>query len=275
MLTIGEFSNICRVSTKTLRYYEEIGLLLPQTINPENGYRYYNIDQLETMLFINRLKNYNFSLDEIKEILTSNNKEEVLYSALIKKKVETKEQLQRAEQTIIQMENDLNALKEGKSIMSYLDKIDIQLVEVSSMNLLFIRKKVHEFEFEETYKNCFGALFQKIKQNGLTILAPPMVLFHDSEFTSFGLDTEFAIPIEEIITETREFHPGLCLKTVLHGSYSNLPSVYTRQREWTEKEGYENTGPLYEIYISDPTYHFDENDLVTEIYYPVKKKSLK
>ena len=49
MLTIGEFSSICRVSTKTLRYYAEIGLILPEEINPENGYRYYSINQLETM----------------------------------------------------------------------------------------------------------------------------------------------------------------------------------------------------------------------------------
>ena len=53
MLSIGEFSNICKVSAKTLRYYAEIGLLLPEEINPENGYRYYAIGQLEDMLFIN------------------------------------------------------------------------------------------------------------------------------------------------------------------------------------------------------------------------------
>ena len=58
MLSIGEFSNICQVSTKTLRYYAEIGLILPDEINPENGYRYYSIEQLKRMLFINRLKSY-------------------------------------------------------------------------------------------------------------------------------------------------------------------------------------------------------------------------
>ena len=47
MLTIGEFSNICKVSTKTLRYYAEIGLIEPSEVNPENGYRYYAIEQLE------------------------------------------------------------------------------------------------------------------------------------------------------------------------------------------------------------------------------------
>ncbi len=48
MLSIGEFSKICEVSTKTLRYYSEIGLIYPDEINPENGYRsgrQYNLAQ--------------------------------------------------------------------------------------------------------------------------------------------------------------------------------------------------------------------------------------
>jgi len=69
LLSIGEFSKICEVSTKTLRYYDEIGLINPDEINPENGYRYYSIRQLKKMLFINRLKSYHFSLEEIKAIL--------------------------------------------------------------------------------------------------------------------------------------------------------------------------------------------------------------
>lgn len=69
MLSIGEFSNICKVSAKTLRYYAAIGLLEPSEVNPQNGYRYYAVEQLEKMLFINRLKAYSFSLDEIRAIL--------------------------------------------------------------------------------------------------------------------------------------------------------------------------------------------------------------
>ena len=80
MLSIGDFSKICNVSTKTLRYYAEIGLILPNEINNENGYRYYSIEQLETMLFIKRLKSYNFSLEQIKAILQSEQlKDEKLY----------------------------------------------------------------------------------------------------------------------------------------------------------------------------------------------------
>lgn len=274
MLSIGEFSNICKVSTKTLRYYAEIGLILPVEINPENGYRYYSVEQLETMLFINRLKSYNFSLEEIKTILKSEELlDEKLYLALTKKKKEIEKQVQEFKKTLDQLNNDISNLKQGKSIMSYLESIDVQLVEVPKMYLLSFRKMVHEYEFAEEYDNCFSKLFKKIQDDKLTILAPPMVLFHSEEFSLFGLDTEFAIPVKEYVTGTRDFYPGLCLKTVLYGSYSNLSSVYTKQREWAEKEGYECNNALYEVYVTDPSQVSKESELITEIYYPVKKKA--
>lgn len=273
MLSIGEFSNICKVSTKTLRYYAEIGLILPDEINSENGYRYYSIEQLETMLFINRLKSYKFSLEEIKTILESGeSQDEKLYLILIRKKKEIEKQVQEFEKTLGQLNNDISNLKQGKSIMSYLESIDVQLVEIPKMYLLSFRKMVHEYEFAEEYGNCFSKLFKKIQDDKLTILAPPMVLFHSAEFSPFGLDTEFAIPVKEYVTGTRDFYPGLCLKTVLYGSYSNLSSVYTKQHEWAEKEGYESSNALYEIYATDPSQVSKESELITEIYYPVKKK---
>ena len=42
--------------------------------------------------------------------------------------------------------------------MSYLDKIDVQLVEIPPMNLLNIRKMIQEDEFAEAYSNSFGLI---------------------------------------------------------------------------------------------------------------------
>lgn len=137
MLSIGEFSNICKVSTKTLRYYAEIGLLEPSEVNPENGYRYYSIEQLEKMLFINRLKEYSFSLDEIKAVLQSEEvQDDNLYLAFIHKKKEIEKQVYNYKQILTQLENDISAIQQGKSIMSYMEDIDVQLVEMPIMYLL-------------------------------------------------------------------------------------------------------------------------------------------
>lgn len=273
MLSIGEFSKICKVSTKTLRYYAEIGLLLPDEINPENGYRYYSIRQLEKMLFISHLKSYNFSLDHIKRILESEeSQEEELYLALNRKKKEIQNQVMESEKKLAQINKDILNMKQGKSIMSYLQTIDVQLVEVSEMYLLSIRKMVREYEMTKMYKECFSKLFRRIADDKLRILAPPMVLFHSDEFSPFGLDIEFAVPIKEYVIGTRDFHPGLCLKTVVYGCYSNLSSVYTKQCEWAEREGYECSNALYEVYVTDPSQVSKESELITEVYYPVKKK---
>lgn len=140
------------------------------------------------------------------------------------------------------------------------------------MYLVSVRKMVYKFEMEEQYACCFNSILRKIQHDKLTVNAPPMVLYHSDEFTPLGLDTEFAIPVEEFVTGTRDFRPGLCLKTTLHGRYSNLPSIYTKQCEWAEQNGYENNGPLYEVYITDLTQTSNEDELITEIYYPVKKK---
>ncbi len=156
MLSIGEFSNICRVSTKTLRYYAEIGLLLPSEVNPENGYRYYAIEQLETMLFINHLKAYHFSLDEIGDILKSDSLEEQLYTALSKKKQELEWQVQNTHNTLLQINTDMKALLQGKSIMSFMEDMDVTLVDVSMMYLLSSRKDVLKNDYETEYIKCFG-----------------------------------------------------------------------------------------------------------------------
>lgn len=273
MLSIGEFSTICKVSAKTLRYYAEIGLILPDEINPETGYRYYSIKQLKTMLFINRLKSYKFSLEEIKTILKAEEaQDEKLYLALAGKKQELEQQVQEFEKALDQLNSDISNLEQSKSIMSYLESIEVHLVEVPVMYLLSIRTMVQEDVFAEEYGNCFGKLFRKIADDKLTVLAPPMVLFHSAEFSPFGLDTEFAIPVKESVAGTRHFCPGLCLKTVLYGSYSDLSSVYTKQREWAEKEGYESNNALYEVYVTDPSQVSKESELITEVYYPVKRR---
>lgn len=65
MLSIGKMSQAAQVSINTLRYYDQIGLLKPTFIDEQNGYCYYNTEQLDVLIEISRLKRFNFSLEEI------------------------------------------------------------------------------------------------------------------------------------------------------------------------------------------------------------------
>ena len=65
MFKIGEFSHIARVSTRTLRYYDQIGLFTPALVDGQSGYRLYSADQLPSLNRILALRDMGFSLDEI------------------------------------------------------------------------------------------------------------------------------------------------------------------------------------------------------------------
>jgi DNA-binding transcriptional MerR regulator len=45
MFAIGEFARLAQVTVKTLRYYDEAGLLKPAHVDPDSGYRRYNVIQ--------------------------------------------------------------------------------------------------------------------------------------------------------------------------------------------------------------------------------------
>lgn len=70
-MQIKEFSLLTKVSVRTLHYYDEIGLLKPDEVDRENGYRYYGERAFEKMLEILFLRELGFPLKSIKEILSS------------------------------------------------------------------------------------------------------------------------------------------------------------------------------------------------------------
>ena len=72
LIKIGDFANLFNVSVKAIRYYEEIGVLIPGYVDIYSGYRYYNLENVITMQNIIALKNLGFSLEEIKTIKNVN-----------------------------------------------------------------------------------------------------------------------------------------------------------------------------------------------------------
>lgn len=274
MLSIGEFSKICGVSTKTLRYYAEIGLIHPEEVNPESGYRYYSIRQLKTMLLINRLKSYHFPLEEIKTMLEweQDQADEKLAAALQRKALELQQQIDAYTYTLRQLKSDASQLNQGIPMMAYLDGIDVQLVETPSMNLLYSRRMLSAEDYAAGYGLYLSSLYEKIAKEKLTIQGTPMTIYHSPEYHPSGNDTEFAIPVKEMVTGTRDFPGGLCARSVLKGPYAGMSSVLARLREWIETEGFEVIRPPYEIYVTDPEQLTDPGDNVTEIYFPVRKK---
>lgn len=268
MLSIGTFSKISYVTPHTLRYYDEIGLLKPVKVNDTNGYRYYEAAQLETILLINKLKTYHLSLEEITEILKAPEDDRLLLMLMKQKHQEMNQTLYHLTDTLNQIEQDIRRLERGISIMSYLAKIEVKLIETKPQNILFIRKMMST----KDYGLYLSQLFQTIEQEKLTVTGNPMTIFHHAgeEFNPECYDNEIAIPVKEAVKGTRELPGGLCAAITLNGPYTELPSVYAKLQQYVEKEKYIAGSEAYEVYVTDPGITAPDKN-ITEIYLPVRK----
>lgn len=70
MMTIKEFASLCGCNTQTLRYYDKIKLLKPVKVDQGSGYRYYTKSQAIDFVKIKNLQAADFTIDEIKVLLT-------------------------------------------------------------------------------------------------------------------------------------------------------------------------------------------------------------
>ena len=72
LYSIGEVSKICDVSKRMLRYYEEIGLILPDYTAESSRFRYYTVQTMQQVQNIRYLIDQGFNLEEIKIVLSEN-----------------------------------------------------------------------------------------------------------------------------------------------------------------------------------------------------------
>lgn len=68
-LSIGQMAKLNHTMLATLRLYDRMGLLSPAYVNPETGYRFYDVRQCATFQLIQNNKNLNMSLKDIKSVL--------------------------------------------------------------------------------------------------------------------------------------------------------------------------------------------------------------
>jgi len=94
MLKIGEFARVGQVSIATLRYYDQCGLLKPNALDPDTGYRYYSFNQLTRLNRILALKELGFPLEQIIRLLQEDLSLEQLRGMFTLKQAQTQQMIE-------------------------------------------------------------------------------------------------------------------------------------------------------------------------------------
>lgn len=263
MLTIGSFSKVCMVSAKTLRHYDRMGLIKPVHLDSFTGYRYYDIVQAKDMLYIQKLKEYGFTLKEIRDLLGPGR--ERLKECMEKKHAQITGQLEKQKNLLARMQIDIMDLEKGLDIMKE-EKSDIKLVETPDTPIVSVRENIAMRDF---YK-LMQKLMDKMGQTGAESVGPLLAIYHSEEFDLEDTDLEIAFQVGQGGPHTRVLPACTCAVGVHRGEYGRLQETYMQIAEWMEKEGFTISSAPYEKYMNNP-HEVPPEELITEVCFPIKK----
>ena len=263
---IGMFAAMNHVTVKTLRFYEEQGLLMPALIHPDTGYRYYTLSQMAVLHQITALKLARFKLEEIANI--NSGADEI--AVLLKKKAELLEKIADITRQIAVVDGYLAKKKTGLS-----SPVLIKTIPETTVAFMRIRLESYDCLFDRMPE--MGALMEKA---GCECALPEYC------FTAYPepgyKDGDIPVEICESVVEAKKEIGDLKFKTmpeiqaacVFHkGSYRTFSESYETVLRYIEENGYEIAGEIRESYIDGVWNKDDESRWLSEIQVPVRRKT--
>lgn len=272
MLKIGDFSKFSRVSVKTLRYYDEIGLLKPISVDDLTGYRYYSAEQVTRLHRIVGLKDLGLSLEEISQILKDNLRTDQIIELLHIKQKETLERLRLEETRLKKVEEWLKKVEKEGIMPEY----DVVIKRIDKSTVVSLREIIPNYQ--GIFK-LFNEMCSYVFRINAQFAGSAMAIYYDHEYREKDVDVEVAVPVQKTvpvagkikITEIPAIDQAASL--IHKGSYENFPQAYKALLTWVESNGYQIIGPNREIYLKGPDQFGRGNpeEYITEIQIPVKK----
>lgn len=269
MYRIGEFSKIAKITIKTLRYYDETGLLKPAFVDKENSYRYYTTTQLLPLHQIVVLRQAGLTIEEVKLVLSEKNAAYILE----KRKKELESEIQNTKKQLSHINSILLTNKED-FFMDY----QAAIIEIPE-HTIFCKKGVVP-TFADLGNFIVGAMKEFETSNpDIKYVQPDFcyITYIDPEFKTENAAVEYAQAVTAIGKETdtikfKKVSPVTAVSVYHKGEYEGLSKAYAFAYSWIEKNGYTPIERPREHYIDGTWNNKAPEDWLTEIQIPIAKK---
>ena len=249
-LKIGVFSQMMQVTVKTLRHYEQKGLLYPCEVDEWTGYRYYSVEQMQRLNNIRQLQSLGFSLDEIKDLY-----EDGAYTPSVEQLNEKIEKTERQLQLLVTRRNHLvNCVNAHKKIKT-MDKSKFSIQSLPEIIVASHREVISDYAALGPL--CVEKIGPEMHRLGCKCSVPGycFTIEHNIEYRPTDIDIEYCEQVEEMGTDSTIIQfkrftavpKALCMKHV--GPYERFHESFTEAFAYMEEQGYIIAGPLRTSYI--------------------------
>lgn len=268
---IGEFSCLTGVTVKTLRYYEQFELLVPDEVDEWTGYRYYNVAQMQTMSQIRQLKAIGFSLEEIRDLL-----EKDTHKPSISQLEEKIRQCNIRLNKLLNQRAQLMQIVDSQKQMNEMEKITIQ----SLPEIIVASHRRIIANFSELGPLCVNVIGPEMYRLGCKCSQPGYCfsIEHGDEYTPTNVDIEYFEQVEEMGQDSSIIKfkklpavpTAVCMKCF--GPYEKLYDHYVELFKYIEQHGYHKIGKSRTSYVDGAWNQEDPDKWLTIIQVPVEKE---
>lgn len=270
-LKISEFSRLGHVPVKTLRYYDEIGLLRPAAVDPWTKYRYYDAVQLLRLRRIVMLKQMGLRLAEIGRILDDDLTTQQLLRLMRLRRADLQQELAQQQEQLSKLDYWLEQVEQEQKMSDY----NVTIKQVAPILVASARDIIPSMD---ELSAGLGRLFEAAHAHASAHDAADEVciaLYHDVEWTGKDMDVSCSfiltkpipasetVVVEELSAETMAF-------ATHHGTYKLLPAAYDAVIQWVYANGYKIVGGGREVYVACGE-NADDPANITEIQFPIAK----
>lgn len=272
--SIREVSEICSIPSKTLRYYDEIGLVVPEFRNESSRYRYYGKDQIITLCIIRKLRKMGFDLKSIQSVIRGNS------AAGLAGHVQARlgalqQEMACLQRNYLSLQSLQSRLEHGVDLLSCAAPREIVTELLPPKKLVYTRKTMSTYANQEVSVDRWVELSSLCDQLGLKSSGSYVVTYYSNPLEQFlytDTDIEFGIEVEEVgaAVEHRTFG-GFTAATVIHlGNYADIIQSHVRLVQWINQRHYKIAGPVSEEFIISPLDVNNPEEHVTKIIIPVE-----
>jgi DNA-binding transcriptional MerR regulator len=273
MFSIGEFAGYGGVSIRTLRHYDEIGLLRPATVDPDTGYRGYSAAQLRQLNRIMALKELGLSLTQVRRLLAGVTLDE-LRGMLILRRAQLEHEIEQHTNQLLGVEARLRSIARENDMPA--DDIVAKTIPATGVVVIAGRAPGYAPASVVPVVNQLDAQFDQLGIYERVKQAGPRILFFERE-EGEDVTVLLALPVTDPPGELpapahyRVLPEIEAAAAVRSGPAASIfPMVYQDLVRWIDERGYRAAPgpPGREVWVNEIDDVADVAQQVFEIQLP-------
>ena len=250
LYSIGEVSKLCNVSKKALRFYDEIGIISPYKVDESTHYRYYSRKSLLDLTIVKYYKQMGFKLEEMRNLLNSE-EYRIIERGFLKKINELQDEQMAVNIKLTSVTDWYELLVEAQTVIEN---------DVRDVSIKFVEPKEFGFMDQDYIDDDMEAIINLewtnyLEEIGNDIASAVNIVYPSWRQRLDGTCKKMRI-MQEMILPAKPEHlvqmGGEMMLSCYHiGPYDTLGETYGKMERYAKEHGYKLAESSWERYVTD------------------------